>query len=97
MRAKKFKEPDNTAVFTTKFVLNEGKEITLVYHDEDDGAWQFFSNDEFDDFKTVAKIVLLREIIEMDNSLLDLADLQEGYFAQRRSKGEKWIIKENRR
>ena len=97
MQPKKFKEADNTAVFTTKFVLNEGKEITLVYHDEDDGAWQFFSDDKFDDFENVAKIVGLSEIIDMDNSLLDLADLQEGYFAQRRSKGEKWIIKENRR
>ena len=48
-------------------------------------------------FETLAKIVGLGEIIEMDNTLLDLADLQEGYFAQRKSKGEKWIIKENTR
>ncbi len=41
----------------------------------------------------MAKIVSLGEIIEMDNTILDLADLEEGYFAQRKSKADKWIIK----
>ena len=87
-----FKEPMNTAVFTTKYVLEERKPITYVTHDSDDGAWQFFSNDEFDDFESVAKIVGLGEILEMDSSILELADMPEGYYAYRESLSEKWII-----
>jgi hypothetical protein len=57
MPTKKFKEADNTAVFTTKFVVNDKKEITYVTHEKEDGAWQFFSNDNFDNFEDVAKVV----------------------------------------
>ncbi len=95
MQLKQFKEAYNTAVFTTGFVILDKKDITSVYHDEDDGAWQFFSDDEFDNFETVAKVVCLGEIIEMDSTVLDLADLQEGYFAQRKSKADKWVIRKN--
>ena len=31
----------NTAVFTTKFILESQSPIMYVYHDEEDGAWQF--------------------------------------------------------
>lgn len=91
---KGFKEADNTAVFTTSFVLNDKKEITMVTHDKEDGAWQFFSNDQFDNFEDVAKIVGLGEIIKIDNTLLELADLPEGFFAHRKFKGDKWVIQE---
>ncbi|WP_250431003.1 immunity protein Imm33 domain-containing protein [Pontibacter ruber] len=89
---KKFKEPLNTAVFTTKFVIEESKPITYVMHDSDDGAWQFFSDDEFEDFESIAKIVGLGEIIKMDKSILELADMPEGYYAYRESVNSKWVI-----
>lgn len=89
---KKFKEPLNTAVFTTKFVIEENMPITYVTHDLDDGAWQFFSDDEFEDFESIAKIVGLSEIIEMDKSILELADMPEGYYAYRESVNGKWVI-----
>ena len=34
MQTKKFNEADNTAVFTTKFVVNDKKEITNVTHEK---------------------------------------------------------------
>lgn len=92
MKAKKFKESLNTSVFTTKFVLFEKKEITMVYHDEEDGAWQFFSDDKFDNFEDVAKIAGLGEILEIDDSLIDLAEMPTGYRACRVSKQDKWVI-----
>ena len=56
-----FTDASNTAVFTTRDVIEEGKPILLVTHDQDDGAWQFHTG------KTVpasdAKIVALDEII----------------------------------
>ena len=89
---KKFKEPENTAVFTTKFVIIDKKDITTVYHDKDDGAWQFMSDDHFDDFSTVAKLIGLGQVIKIDSTLTQVADMPRGYVAHRKSKGEKWVI-----
>ena len=41
MASKKFNEGDNTAVFTTKFVIIDKKDISYVTHDKEDDAWQF--------------------------------------------------------
>lgn len=96
IRQKKFKEADNTAVFTTKFVITDNKEITEVHHDEDDGAWQFFSNDGFDDFSKVVKVVGLGEITKIDSTLFEIADMPTGYLAHRKYKGDKWIIEKKK-
>jgi hypothetical protein len=93
MTNKKFSEPDNTAVFTTRFVTDK-KEITHVTHEKEDGAWQFFSDDQFDNFESVAKIVGLGEIIKMDSTIHELADMPLGYEANRKFKGDKWIMTE---
>ena len=90
----KFKEADNTAVFTTKFVITDKKEITYVTHEKEDGAWHFFSNDNFDNFEDVAKVVGLGEIIKMDATVLEIADMPEGFSAHRKFKGDKWIVQE---
>jgi len=92
VQVKKFKEPENTAVFTTKFVIVDKKDITTVYHDKEDGAWQFMSEGHFDDFSTVAKLVGLGQIVKIDSTLTQVADMPRGYFAHRKSKGEKWVI-----
>ena len=92
MTQKKFKEADNTAVFTTKFVVIDNKDITQVHHDKDDGAWQFFSDDKFDDFRKVAKLVALGLIIKIDSTILELAEMPTGYVAHRKHKGDKWTI-----
>ena len=94
MSIKQFADSDNMAVFTTSFVLN-GKDITTVYHDKEDGAWQFMSSDKYENYETVAKIVCLSEIVEMDSTLLEIADLQLGYYAYRKSKSDSWVIKPN--
>ena len=90
---KRFSEPDNTAVFTTTFVVREQRPITYVTHEEDDGAWQFFSDDKFEDFEQVAMIVSLAEIVKMDPTLVELADMPVGHFAERNGKNGSWTIK----
>jgi hypothetical protein len=76
-----FTDTRNTAVFTTRDVIEEGKPILLVTHDQDDGAWQFHTG------KTVpasdAKVVALDEIIFRDPSVVELADLPLGWSAIR--------------
>lgn len=89
---KKFEDSLSTAVFTTKFVVKENKEITYVSHDEDDGSWQFHSNDKWEDYSKVAMVLSLDEIIEIDPTVLEIADLPYDYIATRRSKQDKWVI-----
>jgi hypothetical protein len=83
----------NTAVFTTSFVIYERKPITCVYHHSEDGAWEFLSADEFDDIEKIAKIVALEEIIDIDSSIIELSQMQEGFFASRRASIDIWEIK----
>jgi hypothetical protein len=94
MSLKTFKDSMNTAVFTTKFVILDNKDITLVRHDADDGAWTFFSNDKYEDYKDVAKIVGLGQIIKIDSSVLEIADLPLGYYASRNSKQDNWKVEQ---
>ena len=93
---KKFKEADNTTVFTTKFVIADNKEITEVHHDGDDGAWQFFSDDQFEDLSKVAKLVGLGQITKIDSTLFEIADMPTGYVAHRKFKGDKWVIEKQK-
>lgn len=90
---KKFEDSLNTAVFTTSFVIKDKKHITYVTHDIEDGAWQFFSSDVFDNYEDVAMIVGLGEIINIDKTVLDIADLPLGYVATRQSVNDKWVTK----
>jgi len=92
---KKFEDGLNTAVFTTKFVVKDKKEITYITHETEDGVWQFFSNDLFDNFEEVAIILSLDEIINMDKTVLEIADLPLGYIATRETIKDKWEISKN--
>lgn len=91
---KKFTESLDTAVFTTKYIMEQNHLITEVYHDSEDGAWQFFSNDIFDDFENVVMVVGLGEILEKDSTLFELADMPTGFFAFRDSLNSPWTIEE---
>ena len=97
MSFKKFKESLNTAVFTTKFVVIEKKIITIVRHKSEDGAWTFFSNDKYDNYEEVAKIVGLGELIKIDSTILQISDMPEGFYAQRNSKQDEWKIEKLKR
>jgi hypothetical protein len=83
-----FTDTCNTAVFTTRDIIEEGKPILHVTHDQDDGAWEFHTR------KTVqvseAKIVALDEIIVRDPSIVELADLPLGWSAVRDSITSPW-------
>ena len=83
----------DTAVFTTKFVIEDKKTITYVTHEIEDGAWQFFSDDKFDDFASVAKVVGLRELIKLDPSIIELIEMGEGFIATRNDKQDSWAVR----
>jgi hypothetical protein len=86
----KFLEKHNLASFTTKYILTKEKPILNVFHDKD-GDWQFLcgtTNDNND-----LKIVCLKDIVELDESVNELFNLELGGFAWRNSQNDKWIRK----
>ncbi len=85
-----FKEPKNTAVFTTKSIVLNGNSILEVYHDEDDGSWQFHDGNIVDDQD--AMIVAFDEIVDVDRSIKELSDLHIGWKAERKNRNEPWKI-----
>jgi hypothetical protein len=73
-------------------VLYEGKPILYVSHDEDDGMWQFLCGSIHYDIND-AKLVSLRYAFSLDHSIGVLKDMPRGYYAERKTKNDNWIIK----
>jgi hypothetical protein len=83
-----FADPKNVAVYTVKSIWKLGKPILYVYHDEDDGAWQFHTDrvpNEED-----SSVISLKRIVELDESIKELSDLPIGWCAWRASKKHPW-------
>ena len=82
-----FDQPRDCAVFTTRPVLEGGEPILHVTHDSDDHAWQFLGREAREDDAT---IIALHEAVEIDPSILQLADLPPGWHAWRGSAADPW-------
>lgn len=82
-----FDDPPNVAVLTTDQVL-KGKPILYVSHDEEDGTWQFHTSETID--VSNAKVVALKRIVELDRSVMQLADLPLGWVAIRSEASAVW-------
>lgn len=89
-----FNEPKNVAVFTTKSIANRILPILKVTHDEDDGAWQFLDGISTNSYSN-AVVLALYEIVELDSSIIELADLPLGWSATRSNKNVPWIRQKN--
>ncbi|WP_407396674.1 hypothetical protein [Treponema sp.] len=76
-----FKEDKNTMVITTSNIINKTDIITTVYHDSDDGMWQFLGKIQIDE--TNAVLVSLEEICMIDESVNELYQMPCGYMAYR--------------
>ncbi|WNO09150.1 hypothetical protein [Teredinibacter sp. KSP-S5-2] len=85
-----FDQPKNCAVFTIRQIIEDKAPIQIVYHDLEDGSWQFLSNIEY----TIAdvKLVGLEEIAKIDLTVFEVAKIDPGYHAWRNNIGDKWTI-----
>lgn len=90
----KFSDVENTAVFTTRQVLNENLPILYVSHYEDDGVWQFHHGDNVD--IEDAMIVSLSKMVDLDDTLNQLFGLPLGWIATRNVINDFWVKKENK-
>ena len=87
---KKFQDDLNTAVITTKYVLNGSSDILFVNH-YDDGFWEFLGIEDNlldEDFK----IISLEEILNIDSSVTEISDLTHEGKAFREDKNSPWKI-----
>ena len=85
---KQFDDDLNTAIITTKYVLEGKSPILFIFH-YDDGSWQF-SGPEEDLPDEDYRVLSLYEIIKMDSSVLEVADLPYEGKAYRESKDSSW-------
>ncbi len=83
-----FLDPPNVAVFTSKRIIYEDAWVYYVTHDEGDGAWQFHPHDPTPENE--AAVVSLKEMVSLDDSLRQLANLPVGWHAWRQSPNAKW-------
>jgi len=83
-----FNEKRNVMVLTTKRVINNEEHIRSVFHDEEDGMWQFMDGTDVTEDNVV--IVGLEEIVDIDKSIEEVHDLPLGWVAWREGKGKPW-------
>lgn len=84
-----FSEPENTACFTCKHILEDKLPVLFVTHDGDDGSWQFLCGaNRHED--SDARIVGLKEMVEIDESLNALYEMPTGVGAEREASGMAW-------
>jgi len=83
-----FADPKNVAVITLKSILSGGSPIRHVTHDAEDGMWQFLDGATVSEEN--ASIVSLEEITRIDPSLMELADLPLGWYADRSAASAPW-------
>jgi hypothetical protein len=87
MKNSTFSDDPRLGVITTAPVL-AGAPILMVSHDADDGGWQFLCGTTTD--PTDGRIVHLEDIVAMDATVTQLADLPLGWVAFRKSAGGEW-------
>jgi len=90
MRKKRLSVDLNTAIITTKYVLDDNSPILFVYHYDEDGAWEFLGGENPNDQDY--RIISLEEIINIDSTILEIIFLPIGYYAIRKNKEDKWEI-----
>lgn len=85
-----FTENQNTAIYTTKYIIDQGSPILNVYHYKD-GSWQFSGKEtalQDEDFR----IISLDEILSLDATLKVLRDAPAGCLARRETNNGDWEI-----
>lgn len=90
-----FHDSPDVAVFTSRDIVEHRKIITYVSHDDDDGAWQFHAGDGTPEDECDARIVSLQEVLNLDATVSELADLPTGWYAWRTSREDDWKRQRN--
>ena len=90
MKDWKFSAPPNLAVIVNRKIISGDDWIAHVFHDPDDGGWQFHNSEPGPVSESDAAVVGLSEILELDPRVSELADLPLGWQAWRNSQSSPW-------
>ncbi len=85
-----FQDPANVAVYTTRSIIRGGAWVAHVFHDADDGSWQFHDSTPGGPREEEAMLVALSGMVLRDDTLNELADLPEGWHAWRDGPNAPW-------
>lgn len=93
-----FREPETLGVLSTKGFV-DGLQPVLRVVREHDGYWQFLTaeflnvttEEELISAEEGAVLVCLRDVVALDITLNEVADLACGEFADRRFPGDDWV------
>ena len=83
-----FDQPRDCAVITLRSIVFDGGPILHVTHDEEDDGWQFLGAEDAD--ADEAAVVGLGEIVKLDPSVVEVADLPPGWHAWRPNRSAPW-------
>lgn len=85
-----FDDPPNVAVITVCQVMSGSAWIGYVSRDKDDGTWQFLPLSTVSPSEADAVVVALKEVVEIDATVIALSDLPPGWHAWRDRKAGPW-------
>ena len=88
-----FDQPRNCATFTVRQVMQQEEAILVVSHAAEDHSWSFVGASGFR--MEDAMLVGLEEVVRLDESILEIADLLPGWQARRESPTHPWIRSES--
>lgn len=77
------------AVFVCSHIFDNTRPI--LYISKDDGEYQFLCGDIHEE-NELPRVVGLGEIVESDESVLDVMDLNDGQDAERKTVNDSWSI-----
>lgn len=82
-----FDMDENTAVITTRDIMNKKKRVVLVFHDTDE-IWQFLDGEEVSNEN--AAVVSISEMEQIEPSICELCELPSGWGAFREDESKPW-------
>ncbi len=83
-----FADPPNVVSFTLQQIMDGDAPILLVCRDEEDGSWQFLDGNPIS--MADALLVCLKNVLAVDPSIAELADLPIGWQASRATQDHPW-------
>jgi hypothetical protein len=89
-----FDQPRDYATFTMRQIMDGSEPILLVSHDAGAHGWQCIGSSEVS--MADAILVALEEVVEIDPTVLEVADLEPGWQAIRTTGGEAWARRKHR-
>ena len=83
-----FDQAENVAAITSKYVLEGNYPILRVVHYFDDHSWAFTCGTTNDPRE--GRVIAMREVVRIDPTIKEIADLPPGWGASREVVGGKW-------